>query len=149
MDTTILEDRKVVLEEFKKALNDALVIIKQEGKELSLTLFIQLKTLLFQFLLSYKEYSIRNIKEYGLGEILLSRALRFFKLDHKDENEDKFLRRRLKMTRREVRRTMKKVGKVLLFPFYLVILLLERLFRIKERRSTKRLNKYVKNSYVE
>lgn len=148
MDTTILKDRKVVSEELKKLLYDALLIIKQEGKELSLTLFIQLKTLTFQFLLSYKEYSIANIKEYGLGEILLMRALRFFKLDLRNPDEEKKLIRKLKKTKRGAIRIVRKLGKAILLPFYLLILSLAWL-RTKDKRPKEKINKYVKNSYRE
>lgn len=85
MHIAISEENRIVLEELKSEL----IQIKQEAKELSISLLIQLKTLLFQFILSYKEYSLTNIREYGLGEILMSRANRFFKLDQEDEKQKK------------------------------------------------------------
>src|SRR5690554_7031192 len=84
MYTTISEENKIAVEELKEELN----IVKQQVQELSLSLLIQLKTILFQFVLSYKEYSLTNIREYGLGEILMNRALRFFRLDNDGEEKN-------------------------------------------------------------
>ena len=93
MHIAISDENKVLLKELKEEA----LIIKHEAKELSVSLLIQLKTLFFQFLMSYKEYSLTNIREYGLGEILMSRAMRFFKLDN-DSREKKTEARKSKQT---------------------------------------------------
>ena len=85
MYITISEDNRIAIEE----LRDEVIQIKQEATELSISLLIQLKTVMFQLLLSYKEYSLTNIREYGLAEILMSRANRFFKLNPEDKRPKK------------------------------------------------------------
>src|SRR5690554_1482283 len=84
MYTTISEENKIAVEELKEELK----IVKQQVQELSLSLLIQLKTILFQFVLSYKEYSLTNIKKYKLSEILINRALHFFKLNNNKEKKN-------------------------------------------------------------
>jgi hypothetical protein len=175
MQITISEENRIVLEELKEEA----IQIKQEATELSISLLIQLKTLMFQFLLSYNEYSLTNIREHGLAEILMSRAMRFFKLDQGDEKpkrpkekpKSKFSfkiksrngRERNKMnsqtyvnskinikkhpnnkTKKGGKLITKKTIKVILFPFYILILI----FRIPlESKSKVKKNKNVKNSY--
>lgn len=181
MYITISEDNRLVLEELKEEV----IQIKQEATELSISLLIQLKTLLFQFVLSYKEYSLTNIREYGLGEILMSRAMRFFKLDNggeepkkpKEKSKSK-LRFRIKAKNENVQtvvrsqkrassrtsvksfvkskskvRTQSKKGykfilkrtlKIILFPFYLIILILGMLL---ESENNEKSSKNVKNTY--
>lgn len=179
MYITISEDNRLVLEELKEEV----IQIKQEATELSISLLIQWKTLLFQFVLSYKEYSLTNIREYGLGEILMSRAMRFFKLDNggeepKKPKEKSKLRFRIKAKNENVQtvvrsqkrassrtsvksfvkskskvRTQSKKGykfilkrtlKIILFPFYLIILILGMLL---ESENNEKSSKNVKNTY--
>lgn len=171
MHITISKENRIVLEELKNEL----IQIKQEIKELSISLLIQLKSLLFQFILSYKEYSLTNIREYGLGEILMSRANRFFKLDQEDEKQKKVkekkkskfsfkiknhnrgaqLKNRTVVQTREFHKTkqktktggrslFKKMLKIILFPFYLIILIIGMLF---ESSDGDKKNKNVKNTY--
>ncbi|HLV42605.1 MAG TPA: hypothetical protein VKY37_10015 [Brumimicrobium sp.] len=142
MNITISAENKVLLEELK----DEALIIKQEVTKLSISLLIQLKTVLFQFLISYKEYSLTNIREYGLGEILMNRAMRFFKLEN-DRGEKKIqIKKSIKSVRKGGKYLMKKSVKVVLYPFYLVILLLIAL--LKPRNGEKK-EGYVKNIYKE
>lgn len=175
MHITISEDNRIVLEE----LREEVILIKQEATELSISLLIQLKTLMFQFLLSYKEYSLTNIREYGLAEILMSRANRFFKLDNGDEDPKKAKEKtkskfRFKIktksagvkkmatnkvktqprvntqskvkakSKRGYKYIVKRIFKVILFPFYLIILILGMLL---ESESNEKSNKNVKNKY--
>lgn len=142
MHITISKENKAVLEELKEEA----LIIKQEATELSISLLIQLKTILFQFLISYKEYSLTNIREYGLGEILMNRAMRFFKLD----NESREKRTEVKSTKRTSKKggryLVKKGVKVVLYPFYVLIILIQMMLKSK---SVKNNGKYVKNVYRE
>ena len=177
MNISISVEDKIVLEEFK----DELIQIKEEVKELSIMMLIQLRSSLFQFLLSYKEYSLTNIREYGLGEILMSRASRFFKLDQGDESqknpkEKKKIRiwKKLKnnvfnsqseskksfesvvgsninrgvkgnlKTKRGGKYILKKSLKIVLFPFYLVVLLFGMLLG---SGSTEKVSGSGKNTY--
>ncbi|WP_107038215.1 hypothetical protein [Brumimicrobium mesophilum] len=169
MYIAVSEENRIVLEELKGEL----IQIKQEVIELSISLVIQLKTLLFQFLLSYKEYSLTNIREYGLAEILMSRANRFFKLDQDDEKEKKAKEKkkakfRFKLKKeerivqfksknavntRENSKSKSKIGarfilqkcmKLILFPFYIFILIISILFELDESKKN---NKNVKNTY--
>lgn len=175
MYITISEENRIVIE----ALKEEVIQIKQEATELSISLLIQLKTVLFQFVLSYKEYSLTNIREYGLAEILMSRAMRFFKLDQGDEkpkipkekSKNKF-RFRIKLRSERVRTkttsqnqeysnvfskthiktksnrgykyVLKRILKGILFPFYILILIVGMLLESKENRKS---NKNVKNTY--
>lgn len=177
MYITISEENRIVLEE----LREEAIQIKQEAKELSISLLIQLKTFMFQFILSYKEYSLTNIREYGLAEILMNRANRFFKLDQSNEEprkpkEKSKFRYRTKrkntvdkagsqtrifdnthvsarnITRNQSRIKSKKgykyivkrIFKVILFPFYILILILGMLLGSKSNEKPK---KNVKNTY--
>ena len=142
MHLTISDENKVLLEELKEEA----LIIKQEAKELSISLLIQLKTIVFQFLISYKEYSLTNIREYGLGEILMSRAMRFFKLDNDSREKKTEARKSKQATRKGGKYLIKKSVKVVLYPFYLLILVLQMTFK---SRSVKNNSKYVKNVYRE
>ncbi|RYM34611.1 hypothetical protein ERX46_04350 [Brumimicrobium glaciale] len=175
MYITISQENRIAIEE----LREEAIQIKQEATELSISLLIQLKTVMFQFLLSYKEYSLTNIREYGLAEILMSRANRFFKLDQGDEGPKKSkekskskFRFRIKSktlihktkvnsrvevksktnsnikskvkSRRGYKFIIKRVFKVILFPFYILILILGMLLGSE---SNEKSNKNVKNKY--
>ena len=142
MHLTISDENKVLLEELKEEA----LIIKQEAKELSISLLIQLKTIVFQFLISYKEYSLTNIREYGLGEILMSRAMRFFKLDNDSREKKTEARKSKQATRKGGKYLIKKSVKVVLYPFYLLILVLQ---MTSKSRTVKNNSKYVKNVYRE
>ena len=147
MNISMTEDQRVVVEEYKSTAVNAMRIIKQNGIELSMNILIQMKVLVFQFVLSYKEYSINNIREYGLGEILLMRALRFFRLDISDPDKDKHYIKSVRKTRRGVKQIILKTFKTVLLPFYLILLLMEWL-RAHEKRHKDKSNKNVKNKYT-
>jgi hypothetical protein len=142
MHITISKENKVLLEELKEEV----FTIKQEVKELSLSLLIQLKTIMLQVLISYREYSLTNIREYGIGEILMNRAMRFFKLDN-DYREKKAEKKKTKQaTRKGGRYLVKKSAKVILYPFYLIIVLIQMIFNARLKKKS---DKYVKNFYRE
>lgn len=164
MQVTLSTENKIILEAFKKEA----VEIKQEVIELSIHFIIQLKTFLFQFLLSYKEFSLTNIRSHGLTEILMNRALRFFKLDGGEEplkkskqktkskwNWGKMIPQKSVASQKTNKETknngankylFKKSIKVILFPFYLLILMFRMLLESKSKRKSK---KYVRNVYKE
>lgn len=144
MYTTISEENKIAVEELKEELK----IVKQQVQELSLSLLIQLKTILFQFVLSYKEYSLTNIREYGLGEILMNRALRFFKLDNDGEEKNVSSKKEKTAKRKGVRYIIKKSLKTILFPIYLLIILLQLLMKSESGIREKK-HKQLKNVYRE
>ncbi|HLW29238.1 MAG TPA: hypothetical protein VKX29_00120 [Brumimicrobium sp.] len=147
MYIAISEENKDLLREFKKDVSD----VKQEAKELSFSLFIQLKRLMFQFLISYKEYSLTNIREYGLGEILMSRAMRFFKLDDDSREKKTALKKEKQIHKSSRSKQISKKGgvyivrravKYILYPFYLIIICLQLLFKSEPKEKS---NSYVKD----
>lgn len=144
MYTTISEENKIAVEELKEELK----IVKQQVQELSLSLLIQLKTILFQFVLSYKEYSLTNIREYGLGEILMNRALRFFRLDNDGEEKNVSSKKEKTAKRKGARYIIKKSLKTILFPIYLLITLLQLLIK-SESGTREKKHKQLKNVYRE
>lgn len=141
MQITINEQNRILLNE---ALEE-LIVIKQELLELSLVVLIQLKNFFIQFIMSYKEYSLTNIKEHGLGEILTIRALRFFKLDIEEPKKTVEKKQRVNKTRSRAY-YMKKSVKTILFPFYLLILVLDKIFHKKEEKTVHSKNIYVKRT---
>lgn len=142
MYITISEENKVLMEELKEEVT----IIKQEAKKLSISFIIQLKSIIFQFLISYKEYSLTNIREYGLGEILMDRAMRFFKLDNENREKKASKKKTKGLTRKGGKYLIKKTAKLVLYPFYLLILMLEMVFKSNDKEKS---NKNVKNVYRE
>ncbi|PWH87099.1 hypothetical protein [Brumimicrobium oceani] len=172
MQATLSEDNRILLEDLKSEL----IIVKQEATELSISLLIQLKTLMFQFLLSYKEYSLTNIREYGIAEILMNRANRFFRLDNEEDEPKKpkkktksklqlkYKRKNSNPAQERVEKTsahksgkiktkskktykyiLKRLIKIILFPFYILILILGMLL---ESESNENSSKNVKNKYT-
>lgn len=146
MDILILERNQIVAKEIKKELS----IIKQDAIELSLTLFIQLKEIILQFIYSFKDYSISNIKKRGLKEILWERAIRFFRLE---VNEDKDKEGEAAEIKRKKggKYWLKKTVRFILLPVYFILLFLEFLLKRKKTKPKPKIivNKYVKNSYIE
>lgn len=139
MNLIISKENKILLKELKEEL----IIIKQEAKKVSLNFIIQLKGIVYQFLISYKEYSLTNIREYGLTEILMNRAMRFFKLDNSNKENKKKSKKR---TKRGGKYMVKKAAKVILFPFYLLILVLEMALKSRNQKKDK---KIIRNVFVE
>lgn len=126
MYISISEENKIlyqtVLEELDK--------IKQEALGLSVSLLIALKNRLWNFILSYGEYSPQNIREHGLEAILLRRAVRFFNLEdlagervgrrkRKSSRKNPFGR---KETNKRTRISSKLLVKKALYPIYWLIL---------------------------
>src|SRR5690554_359126 len=162
MNIDISVENREVVERVKEELDQ----LKYEAKELSISTLIQLKTILFQFVLSYKEYSLTNIREHGMTEILMRRALRFFGFDPGDKEEDReeekkksswrsvLTSKKSPSTNNVVRksrsihqkRTKKKSTafyfrrslKVVLFPFYLLFLVLAMLFESENEVSRRK-----------
>lgn len=141
MQITLNEQNQILLNEIVKEL----IVIKQELLELSIVVLIQLKNFIIQFIMSYKEYSLVNIREQGLGEILTIRALRFFKLETEEPREKEKKKRKSIKVKRSGAYYIKKATKTILFPFYLLILLLDSVLRKKEKASEKPKNKFVKS----
>lgn len=129
-------------QEFLESVKEESLKIGNECLKLSLKLFIYLKENLIHFLRSYGEYSLLNIREVGLGEIFFQRALRFFTLEIESSP-----RKERKRTKRKYKRTPKaKVVhalKVIVFPLYFLILLLQGIAKGKIKK------KMVRNVYVE
>lgn len=148
MEILSLERNQILEQEILRGL----ILIKLEAIELSTLFLVSLWSTFLEFVGSYREYSIANIREKGLAEILWVRANRFFKLGNEEpeneggEEEDLSFRQKVKRVALIV---LKKSVRLILLPFYLLILLLEFLARDKSEKDKKRVNKYVKNSYIE
>ena len=131
MQAITLELNPILTEEIKKDLK----AIKQDAIELSLVVLIHLKGVVLKFLLSYSDYSISNIRKYGLMEILWARALKFFKLEvNQEEDEDPEEEGpgeggRGRKVLKKVKRFFKNKLKIVLFPAYLLIVGIQLIYR--------------------
>lgn len=134
MQISISQEEQIVLQELKQDL----IKIKRELIEWSIGLLILLKDSVIQFILSYDEFALSNIKKEGFLNILTDRALRFFKLDQ-DEVEE-----RRRTIEKPKKRTLKfyflKTLKVILFPVYLIICAVLVIFSRKQKNNV--INKY-------
>jgi hypothetical protein len=134
MQISISQEEQVVLQELKQDL----IKVKHELIEWSIGLLIFIKDSVIQFILSYDEFSLSNIKSKGLVNILSDRALRFFKLD-RDELED-----RKQASNKPKKRSFKyfalKAVKVVMLPVYLIICVTLILFNKKQQKNV--INKY-------
>jgi hypothetical protein len=140
MAITISEENQIWLSQFKDELN----IIKKDALTLSVHFLIQFKRWFISFLLSYQEYSLSNIREHGLGEVLIQRAMRFFGLEYESKGA-KTRSNSKKKIKKGIRFLLKKSAQLVLFPFYLMILSLKELMR---RIHKKKNDKDVKNRYT-
>lgn len=134
MQISISQEEQIVLQELKQDL----IKIKQKLIEWSIGLLIMLKDSVVQFILSYDEFALSNIKKKGLLNILTDRALRFFKLDYEEVEE------RRKTISKPKKRTFKyyvvKSIKVILFPVYLIICGILVIFGRKQKKNV--INRY-------
>lgn len=115
MRLSISKEDEVVLNELK---ND-LILIKQKFKSGCLHLISVLLNGLYNFILSYREYSLENIKRKGFKEVLYRRALRFFKLE---QNESRKSKKKTVSRKKSKRRIIIKLFKFVLTPIYLLII---------------------------
>lgn len=112
-------------------LINELNLIKQDSFSFAAQVFIFIKNKVFLFLISYKEYSYQNIKAIGLTQILMERALRFFRLDFPEYKRR--IKQKVKKGIKKIFKTKsKRIGrkhllKLLFTPIYFFILLLLRL----------------------
>lgn len=134
MQISITEEEQIILQQLKQDL----IRVKQELIEWSIGLLILLKDSVIQFILSYDEFAISNIKSKGLINILTNRALRFFKLDQDEVKE----RRKsvVKTKKRSFKYYILKFTKLVLFPAYLIICGILIIFRKKQEKNV--INRY-------
>lgn len=113
-------------EEFVEELQNETMLRGKALLKLSFELLIYLKEYLTHFILSFAEFSPSQLREKGLGEILFQRALRFFKMEALEDKAEKGIER-IKISRKRIQKKgrclLKRSCKVILFPFYLLILL--------------------------
>lgn len=91
-----------------------------------------------EYFMSYTEYSIDNIKQKGISNILYKRALRFFGMETTEEQQRKDTVKPTKGARSN--RTLKSILKIILYPVYFLIILLLKIFKRKSEK--KYINKY-------
>ncbi|PHR46798.1 MAG: hypothetical protein COA32_09970 [Fluviicola sp.] len=134
MQITITKEEQIILQELKQDL----IRIKQGLVEWSIGLLILIKDSVVQFILSYNEFAISNIKRKGLVNILSDRALRFFKMDYEEVEKDK--KDREKPRKRTVKYYVLKGVKVIFFPAYLIICAMLIILNKKIKKNV--INKY-------
>ena len=116
METIISKEDRVVLNELKQDLIQLNIRLFQ-----SLILALQASgNLLLEFIASYEDYSLANIRRYGLKEILYKRALKFFRME--ETNPERKKSKRNKTTNKSI--SIKRVFKLLLFPVYVLTILI-------------------------
>lgn len=146
MRVQISQEDRIVVEEILREL----MILQKELSNALLNSLIILSGAFMRFIYSYQEYSIPNIKKKGLREILWGRAIRFFGLDNHKEESAKSAKS--KGRKRIVRRVFINIGKVVLLPVYLILLLIDFLRnrkRNRNRKSSANYNRYVKHQDIE
>jgi hypothetical protein len=132
MIVSISQEDKEVLED----LFESLVSFKQTLLQLSLMGIKGLKKILVNFIISLGDFSPSEIREHGLEEILLGRAMSFFGLGDTAQNKDNGNDRRKVSPKSIVRRI---IG-VVLIPVYLLIIIT---LYFRRKKTTKN----VKNRY--
>lgn len=136
MGYTLTQEERIVLSEIQSDL------IKAKGN-LTISLISVLKYIIRTlriFILSLEEFKLENIRKHGLGEILYQRALRFFKL------EEKRGERKSASFRKDSNNAFQSKKKIHIIQvmFKIAIVLLLKLFRIKNNKK-----KVAKNVYVD
>ena len=136
MGYTLTQEERIVLSEIQSDL------IKAKGN-LTFSLINIVKYIirtLRKFLLSLEDFKLENIRNHGLGEILYQRALRFFKLEEKSE------KLKSASSRKESTNAFQSKKKIVVIQFMLkiAVVLLLKLFRIKNKKK-----KVAKNVYVD
>ena len=132
METIISKEDRVVLNELKQDLIQLNIRLFH-----SLIMALQASgNLLLEFIASYEDYSLANIRRYGLKEILYKRALKFFRME--EANPERKKSKRNKTTNKRI--SIKRVFKLLLFPVYVLTILILWI-------TSKNKEKNVKNEY--
>lgn len=133
---TFSENQQEAFEKASIKLNYYIKNIKREFLKLSIVLGITIKQYILRLIMSYGEYSIKNIREKGFANVLLDRANRFFGLTI----EDRPNRRGYSKinSRQKGRLGYKTIRKVVLFPAFLIIIGAYELYRVKKRHNTRK-----------
>ena len=132
METIISKEDRVVLNELKQDLIQLNIRLFH-----SLIMALQASgNILLEFIASYEDYSLANIRRYGLKEILYKRALKFFRME--EANPERKKSKRNKTTNKRI--SIKRVFKLLLFPVYVFTILILWI-------TSKNKEKNVKNEY--
>ena len=92
MQLTLTKEEEYVLHQIKQDL----IKIKQQFITALITFSVWSGRALLNQLLSYSEFSYANIREKGLKNVLIERALRFFKIEDGVEARGGILRKTLK-----------------------------------------------------
>lgn len=92
MQLTWTKEEEYVLHQLKQDL----IQIKQQFITALITFSVWSGRVLLNQLLSYSEFSYTNIREKGLKNVLIERALRFFKIEDRVEAGGGILRKRFK-----------------------------------------------------
>lgn len=136
MQISISQEDQLVLETLKADL----IQIKQTLLEWGVAFLISSKHSVFQFLLSYEEFSLSNIRKHGFINILTDRAIRFFKLEKEYEKAEHKNKTKKQIIKARVKRFFRKVIKLTLFPVYLLIIVLQLIFEKKSNKN--KMNSY-------
>lgn len=144
-------------------LKSDLITIKDNVMEVAIAVLLGIGKLIVDYFKTYQEYSVVNIRSKGLKTILIERALRFFNLDLQEvtlnrsvSQKRRTIRERISInkkvklnykeerisSKKVIKRWGKRVFKVLLFPVYLLLLL------VLSMKTKKKCKKNVINQYT-
>lgn len=143
-------------------LKSDLIDIKNNVAQIAIAVILGVGRLIFDYFKTYQEYSVVNIRSKGLKTILIERALRFFNLHLQEVTQNRSVRQKRRTIRERIsinkkvklnykeerisskkviKRWGKRVFKVLLFPVYLLLLLVLSM-KIKENSKKNVINQY-------
>lgn len=132
MNISISQEDKEVLHDLKRSIYQ----LNQELFKLSVGILLSLKQIMLAWIMGLSEFAPSEIKKHGLEAILIKRALRFFGME-KSERDFTLQAQRVKKRKKKgynTRVLIKRGLKLLLFPLYVLILLL---LRLKPQKNVK------------
>lgn len=106
--------------------------LKSVGVKLLAALYVMalnLKKAIVEYVDSLNDFRWSNIQQWGLVQVLMKRAYKFFGLEDAEKREE--VKRKIK---RGVKRTFKKVFKLFLFPLVLVFYVVSAIFEKKDEK---------------
>lgn len=133
MSLSISQEEKEVLDDLKQAV----VKLNQELFQLSIGLLLSIKQIILTWIIGLSDFAPSEIKKHGIEAILIKRALRFFGMELSEKSST--IKTSLKKGRREgtkftIRVTAKRITKLILFPLYVIILLI---LKFKPQKNVK------------
>ena len=125
---------------------ETLEILREDIKRLSNHFYVLLINLVADFkkatlmyIYSFKEFNRSNLKASGFINVLTNRAYRFFSIEEKEiaEGNEKSVRLKIR-----AKKYFKRLLKIALFPFFLVLLSLSIFIKSKKNNKKNVINDY-------